>query len=63
MAKKFRAQVSADFEIVEGGKIVGWIRVKPSGILWGPKGKHSWYRLDIKNFARLARKRGKPVKR
>jgi hypothetical protein len=62
MAKKFRARVSADFEIVDGSKSVGWIRVKPSDVLWGSR-KHSWYRLKISQFARLARRHGTIVKR
>jgi hypothetical protein len=39
----FRPKKYEDFEIVDaGGKAVGAIRVKPSGILWSPKGKHNW---------------------
>ncbi len=54
MAKQFRARVSTDFEIVENGKTVGWIRVKPSGVLWSPKGKHSWHRVPIKKLQAMS---------
>lgn len=62
MAKKFRARVSADFEITENGKSVGWIRVKPSAILWGSR-KHTWQRVAIEQFAKFAKRKGTTVKR
>jgi hypothetical protein len=64
MANKFKARVASDFEIVNNGATVGWIRVKPSGVLWGPKGKHNiWHRLDIEQFAKLAKKHGTSIKK
>lgn len=63
MAKKFRAKISSDFEIVENGATVGWIRIKPSGVLWSPKGKHSWHGVAIDQFARFAKRKGKLLKK
>jgi hypothetical protein len=63
MAKEFRAPVSSDFEIIENGKTVCWIRVRPSGILWSQKGGHSWQRVTIERFAAFARKKGEKVKK
>ena len=58
MAKQLQRPEYEDFEIRDGGKVVGSIRVKASGILWRPKGKHSWYRLSIEQFAAYAEEHG-----
>ena len=42
-----RRPESEDFDIVSEGKMVGSVRIKPSGILWRPKGKHSWFGVSI----------------
>jgi len=63
MAKEFRAPVSVTFSIVDAGKVVGHVRVRPSGLLWRPKGKHTWRRVTIDQFATFARKRGFKVKK
>jgi hypothetical protein len=39
--------------------VVGAIRVKPSGILWSPKGKHNWRGVDLATFAAFMEKNGK----
>ena len=41
-----------------GGAVVGEVRIKPSGILWRPKGSHSWYRVTLEQFADFAVKSG-----
>jgi len=58
MAKSLTRPEYEDFEIRDGGKVVGWVRVKASGLLWKPKGKHSWYRVGIEEFAAHAEKHG-----
>ncbi len=60
MAKKiFKRAVSEDFDIVEDSKVVGSIRLKPSGILWKAKGKHSWKGVSVEQFADFADASGK----
>ena len=33
------------------GKVVGTIRIKPSGVLWKPKGKGKYFRKSLEDFA------------
>ena len=33
------------------GTAVGTIRLKPSGVLWKPKGAHSFYRVSLDHFS------------
>jgi hypothetical protein len=42
----------------ETGAKVGEIRVKPSGILWSPKGSHKWHRVDLETFADFMKENG-----
>jgi hypothetical protein len=58
MAKEFRARQFDDFEILENQQMVGTVRVKPSGILWSPRGSHSWFRIGIEEFGEYAQKHG-----
>jgi hypothetical protein len=49
---KFLEQTSYDHEIgnADDGKTVGTLRVKPSTILWKPKGakgKNPWFSVDL----------------
>ena len=49
-----------DFEIVDAmGNKVGEIRVKPSGVLWAPKGAHRWHGVSLKTFSEFMEKNGK----
>ena len=55
----FRSKKFEDFEIVNNKQMtVGHIRVKPSGILWGPKGGRYWYGLSLQAFADFAKDEG-----
>lgn len=55
----FRPRKFEDFEIVDGSsKVVGNIRVKPSGILWAPKNSKIWYGVSLKDFAELMQLHG-----
>ena len=60
MARKTiqRAQ-SEDLTIMEEGTKIGTIRIKPSGILWKPKGKRYWFGLTLDKFASLAEEHGR----
>ena len=56
----FRPQKFYDLEIInEQSLLVGKIRVKPSGILWSPKGSHTWLGVDLKSFAAFMEETGK----
>lgn len=56
----FRPKKFEDFEIVdEDNKVVGHIRVKPSGVLWAPANAKVWYGVLLKDFAEFMEQRGK----
>ncbi len=56
----FKPQKFFDVEIVDSrGNKVGDIRIKPSGILWSPKGKHQYYGVNLEDFATFMEDRGK----
>jgi hypothetical protein len=58
MNNSFRPRKFEDFEIINAtGKVVGNLRVKPNSLLWAPLDAKVWYRVDIDDFARLAKKR------
>jgi hypothetical protein len=60
----FASPKYVDHKILDkNGKAVGEIRIKPSGILWCPKGKHSWYGLSLEAFAKYAEENGKEQKK
>jgi hypothetical protein len=53
-----------DFEILDGtGAKVGAIRVKPSGVLWAPKGAQKWFGVRLKAFADFMEKNGTKQKK
>jgi len=62
MAKKFGAPTSQDFEIFDElndkWEMFGTLRVRPSGLLWAPKGSHVWFRLSIEDFGAHAQQHG-----
>jgi len=50
----------ADHTIVDAdGRVVGHIRVKPSGVLWSLRDGKVWYGLSLEQFARFAKESGK----
>ena len=56
----FRPKKFEDHEIVdENNKVVGHIRVKPSGILWSPKNGKDWYGISLADFAAYLVENGK----
>lgn len=63
MAKKLHRPEFEDFEIRDGGAVVGMIRVKASGLSWKPKGKHEWRRVTVEQFAKFAEEHGTKQKK
>ena len=56
----FRPRKFEDFEIVnEQEKVVGHIRVKPSGVLWAPSNAKVWYGVSLKDFSEYMENNGK----
>jgi hypothetical protein len=56
----FRPKKFEDHEIVDSeGKVVGHIRVKPSGILWSPKNGKDWYGVSLEAVGDFIVKNGK----
>lgn len=56
----FRPRKFEDFEIVDADrKVVGHIRVKPSGVLWSPSNGKDWYGIPLKRFAAFMEQEGK----
>jgi hypothetical protein len=59
----FRPRKYEDHSIVDDSKrVVGHIRVKPSGMLWSPKGGHDWYGVSLAAFADFMEANGKKQK-
>jgi hypothetical protein len=59
----FRPKKYEDHEIVDaGGKVVGHVRVKPSGILWSPKNGKDWHGVSLTDFAAYMVANGKKQK-
>ena len=61
MAYAFKPE-SQDYTIVapnDDDKIVGKIRIKPSGVLWSSKGGHKYYKISLADFAKFAEAKGK----
>ncbi|HCS09749.1 MAG TPA: hypothetical protein DIW67_21870 [Pseudomonas sp.] len=55
----FRPKKYEDHEIVDAdGKVVGHVRVKPSGVLWSPKNGKGWYGVTLDAFAEFMEKNG-----
>ncbi len=60
MKNRFQPSKFHEHKIVtSSGAVVGHIRVKPSGVLWAPKGAKVWFGLSIKKFNELMEREGK----
>ena len=56
----FRPRKYEDHEIVDDkNKVVGHVRVKPSGILWSPARGKDWYGVTLAEFAKFVEDSGK----
>ena len=59
----FRAKKFEDHEIVDNeGKVVGHIRVKPSGVHWCPRNAKIWYGINLEKFASFMEEYGSAKK-
>jgi hypothetical protein len=48
---RFGPEKFHDFRIVDNdNRVVGYVRVKPSGIHWAPKDAKKWYGVSIDEF-------------
>jgi hypothetical protein len=57
---KFRPRKFEDFEIVDGkDRVVGHVRVKPSGVLWAPTNSRVWHGVSLDVFSDFMEKNGK----
>jgi hypothetical protein len=60
----FRPRKFEDHEIIDGdNKVVGHVRVKPSGILWAPASSKVWYGIPLEAFAHFMELKGKKQKK
>jgi hypothetical protein len=49
---RFQPRKFEDFHIVDDdNRVVGRIRVKPSGVLWAPTNAKVWYGVSLDEFA------------
>ena len=64
MKNRFQPSKFHEHKIVSSsGSVVGHIRVKPSGVLWAPKGAKTWYGLSIRRFGALMESEGRTQKK
>lgn len=62
--KSFRPRKFEDFEIIdERSRVVGHIRIKPSGVLWAPPNAQEWYGVSLEVFADFMKGNGKKQKK
>jgi hypothetical protein len=60
----FRPRKFEDHEIIDiANRVVGHVRVKPSGILWAPTNSRLWYGVTLEEFAEWIQARGKRQKK
>jgi hypothetical protein len=60
----FRPRKFEDHEIVNSaGRVVGHVRVKPSGILWAPSNSKIWHGVSLSEFAQFMELNGKEQKK
>ena len=62
MAREFRAPEAQDFIILEDGKVLGTIRVKPSRIMWKGPNAREWYGISPEEFGEFVKENGKKMK-
>jgi hypothetical protein len=56
----FRPRKFEDFEIVDKNqKVVGHIRIKPSGVHWASKGGKVWYGVSLRRFREYMEENGR----
>jgi hypothetical protein len=51
MLNRFESQMYVEEKILdENGKLIGVLRMKPSGVLWKPSGAGKFYSVTIEKF-------------
>lgn len=60
---RFRPRKYEDFEIVDSNRVVGHVRVKPSGILWAPPHSRVWFGVSLATLADFMIQNGKEQKK
>lgn len=64
MNNRFDPEKFYDHKIVDDeGAVVGYVRVKPSGILWAPKSAKKWHGVSLEEFAAFMETKGKLQKK
>jgi hypothetical protein len=60
---RFSEQESYDHKIVDANDktAIGQLRIKPSSILWKPKGQQKFLKVSLDNFAEWISQNGKKV--
>ena len=61
--KSFRAPKLQDFEIQCEGRLLGTLRVKPSGVHWAPPDAKYWYGVSLERLAEFCEQEGKRLKK
>jgi len=60
----FRPRKFEDHEIINASsRVVGHVRVKPSGVLWAPSNSKIWYGVSLAEFARFMEESAKEQKK
>jgi hypothetical protein len=63
MAREFRATEAQDFTIVENGRVIGTIRIKPSSIMWKPNRGRAWHGVTPEEFGEFAETQGRKMQK
>jgi DNA polymerase III epsilon subunit-like protein len=60
----FRPRKYEDFEIInDQNRVVGHIRIKPSGVCWAPANSKKWHGISLEEFANFMEENGKVQKK
>ena len=60
----FKPRKYYDFEIVNPkARMVGSVRIKPSGVLWAPAFAKVWYGVPLEKFANFMEREGKQLRK
>jgi hypothetical protein len=62
VARDFRAPEAQDFVILEDGKVLGTVRIKPSSIMWKGPNARAWYGISPEKFGEFVTASGKKMK-
>jgi len=64
MAREFRVSEAQDFVIIENGKVIGTVRIKPTAIMWKkPHSRGDWHGISPEKFGEFVEDKGKKMKK